>query len=387
MLELVERVRPDVIVSVYPLTTEVLGESAPRGASSTFRSSRASPTSPRCTTGPLRASTSICSRIPESEEEVRRVAGDETDVARGARLHASRVLRARATEPRRVRALGLPAGARSCSSRAAAGASATSRARSRPRSRSTRSRWSRACAAATTSSVRGSPSATSPSDRVRLVGFTEQMSEWLAAADALVHSTGGLTVLEAYIRGCPAISYGWGRGHIRGEQRRLPPLRPRRRSVGGEVRAGAGARRRALRSRPAPGLALRLAAVGGVARARARGVRADWFAPGARRARADGCAAAYGIERRLPDRGPRRAHLRRRPAPPGHAGRAGRSSTAAAARATFFLVGEQVARDPALAREIVDAGHEVALHGYRHRLLLRAPRRRAGRRPRPRPRP
>ena len=52
-------------------------------------------------------------------------------------------------------------------------------------------------------------------ERVRLVGFTEQMNEWLAAGDALIHSTGGLTVLEAYVRGCPTISYGWGRGHIR----------------------------------------------------------------------------------------------------------------------------------------------------------------------------
>ncbi len=41
------------------------------------------------------------------------------------------------------------------------------------------------------------------------------------------------------------------------------------------------------------------------------------------------------------------------------------------ARATFFLVGEQVARRPALARRIVAEGHEVALHGYRHTLLLR----------------
>jgi peptidoglycan/xylan/chitin deacetylase (PgdA/CDA1 family) len=40
-------------------------------------------------------------------------------------------------------------------------------------------------------------------------------------------------------------------------------------------------------------------------------------------------------------------------------------------RATFFLVGEQVARDPGLAREIAAAGHTVALHGYRHRNLLR----------------
>jgi peptidoglycan-N-acetylglucosamine deacetylase len=39
--------------------------------------------------------------------------------------------------------------------------------------------------------------------------------------------------------------------------------------------------------------------------------------------------------------------------------------------ATFFLVGEQVARDPALAREIVDAGHRIGLHCDRHRNMLR----------------
>ncbi|MGO9759938.1 MAG: polysaccharide deacetylase family protein [Solirubrobacteraceae bacterium] len=40
-------------------------------------------------------------------------------------------------------------------------------------------------------------------------------------------------------------------------------------------------------------------------------------------------------------------------------------------RATFFLVGEQVLRNPALAREIADAGHAIALHCHRHRNLLR----------------
>jgi peptidoglycan-N-acetylglucosamine deacetylase len=40
-------------------------------------------------------------------------------------------------------------------------------------------------------------------------------------------------------------------------------------------------------------------------------------------------------------------------------------------RATFFLVGEQVQRDPALAAEIVAAGHEVGVHCDRHRNLLR----------------
>ncbi|MEA2273550.1 MAG: peptidoglycan-N-acetylglucosamine deacetylase [Solirubrobacteraceae bacterium] len=43
----------------------------------------------------------------------------------------------------------------------------------------------------------------------------------------------------------------------------------------------------------------------------------------------------------------------------------------AGARATFFLVGEQVERLPSLAAEIVAAGHEVALHGQRHRNQLR----------------
>ena len=41
------------------------------------------------------------------------------------------------------------------------------------------------------------------------------------------------------------------------------------------------------------------------------------------------------------------------------------------AHATFFLVGEQVERRPDVARAIVDAGHEIGLHGYRHTLLLR----------------
>jgi peptidoglycan-N-acetylglucosamine deacetylase len=44
---------------------------------------------------------------------------------------------------------------------------------------------------------------------------------------------------------------------------------------------------------------------------------------------------------------------------------------AAGARATFFLVGEQVRRAPALAAEVVAAGHAVGVHGDRHRLLLR----------------
>ena len=44
---------------------------------------------------------------------------------------------------------------------------------------------------------------------------------------------------------------------------------------------------------------------------------------------------------------------------------------AAGAHATFFLVGEQVQRNPGLAAEIAAAGHGIALHCHRHRNLLR----------------
>lgn len=43
-------------------------------------------------------------------------------------------------------------------------------------------------------------------------------------------------------------------------------------------------------------------------------------------------------------------------------------------RATFFMLGSMVARDPGLAGDVAAAGHEVAVHGYRHRSqLLRFP--------------
>jgi len=98
-------------------------------------------------------------------------------------------------------------------------------------------------------------------------------------------------------------------------------------------------------------------------------VRPDWFGP-ALAAHVPRVAAAYRIECRLPtadrvaltfDDGP---HAQGTPAVLTELGRRGAS-------ATFFLVGEQVARHPGLAREIVDAGHEVAVHGFRHTLLLR----------------
>ncbi|MFL5830265.1 MAG: NAD-dependent epimerase/dehydratase family protein [Solirubrobacteraceae bacterium] len=57
--------------------------------------------------------------------------------------------------------------------------------------------------------------------RLRLMGFTDRMGDVLAAADVLIHSSAGLTVLEAIIRGCPVISYGFGVGHVRASNHAL----------------------------------------------------------------------------------------------------------------------------------------------------------------------
>jgi peptidoglycan/xylan/chitin deacetylase (PgdA/CDA1 family) len=40
-------------------------------------------------------------------------------------------------------------------------------------------------------------------------------------------------------------------------------------------------------------------------------------------------------------------------------------------RATFFMLGDMVRRHPGVARDVAEAGHEVAVHGDRHRNLLR----------------
>jgi peptidoglycan/xylan/chitin deacetylase (PgdA/CDA1 family) len=101
----------------------------------------------------------------------------------------------------------------------------------------------------------------------------------------------------------------------------------------------------------------------------AAGSLAAWCAPAAAPV-APLVASAFRIPRRLArptgiaitfDDGP---HAQGTPAVLRELERAG-------ARATFFLVGEQVERLPALAAEIAAAGHEVGVHGFRHVLLLR----------------
>lgn len=48
---------------------------------------------------------------------------------------------------------------------------------------------------------------------VRVVGFTERMERVLAAADVVVHTTGGVTCLEALTIGCPIVAFGPPAGH------------------------------------------------------------------------------------------------------------------------------------------------------------------------------
>lgn len=55
-------------------------------------------------------------------------------------------------------------------------------------------------------------------------GFTDRMGDLLGAADVLIHSTAGLTVLEAQVRGTRVISYGWGAGHVRVNNRAFAQL-------------------------------------------------------------------------------------------------------------------------------------------------------------------
>ncbi len=60
--------------------------------------------------------------------------------------------------------------------------------------------------------------------RVRVFGFTDRMPELLAAADVLVHSTGGVTCLEAKAAGTPVVSYGLPVGHARLNTRAMAGL-------------------------------------------------------------------------------------------------------------------------------------------------------------------
>ncbi len=60
--------------------------------------------------------------------------------------------------------------------------------------------------------------------RVRILGFTDQMRELMAASDVVVHSTGGVTCLEALVLGKPLIAFGVPPGHARWNAKAIAAL-------------------------------------------------------------------------------------------------------------------------------------------------------------------
>jgi processive 1,2-diacylglycerol beta-glucosyltransferase len=213
LLGLVDRVEPDVVVSVYPVTTEVLG----------WMRRRRLLTVPACAAvtdlSSLRywAAPGIDLHLlthPESIAEVREIAGEATEIRCVHGLTAEEFARPRdSTEARRD--LGLPARGKVVVV-SGGGWAVGDLAGAVETALDVDGVACVVCLCGRNDSVKAALERDfTASDRVRVVGFTEAMGDWLAAGDALVHSTAGLTVLESHIRGCPAISYGWGRGHIR----------------------------------------------------------------------------------------------------------------------------------------------------------------------------
>src|SRR5436190_884833 len=94
-------------------------------------------------------------------------------------------------------------------------------------------------------------------------------------------------------------------------------------------------------------------------------VAAAWSAP-ALAAVAAPVAGALGVPRRLEREGGVAITFDDGPHPDGTPAVL-EVLAAAGVRATFFLVGEQVERNPALAAEIAAAGHGIESHGHVHR--------------------
>jgi processive 1,2-diacylglycerol beta-glucosyltransferase len=146
---------------------------------------------------------------PESAPEVERIAGPGRIVAaRG--LHDERFLEpASPAEARRT--LGLPAaGPVVCVSGGGWGVGAVERA---ARIAATVPHATVLALCGHNERLRADLERTQPA--VRALPFVDEMPLVLSASDVLVHSTAGLTVLEALLVGCRPISFGWGVGHIR----------------------------------------------------------------------------------------------------------------------------------------------------------------------------
>ncbi|HZP72839.1 MAG TPA: hypothetical protein VFA97_05605 [Gaiellaceae bacterium] len=199
LLAAIEERRPDVIVSTYPIATDVLGHLRRSGRLRTPAVAAITDLSA------LRywASPGIDLHLlthPESEAEVRSIAGPGRVVAaRG--LHDERFLEPH--DPAAARAaLGVepPVVMVSGGGWGVGDVAGASRI---------------AAEQANVIVLAGHNERLLELTNVRVLPFVHDFASVLAAADVLVHATAGLTILEALLVGCRPISYGWDVGHVR----------------------------------------------------------------------------------------------------------------------------------------------------------------------------
>ena len=247
LMRLVEELRPDAIVSTYPGTTEVYGRLRLNGRLGVPLVSAITDLSALRWWSHPGVDLHLVTH-PESAEEVRAIAGPDTRVVAVRGLNDPRF----ATPPSREdgrRALGLPLDGKLVVVSGGGwgvgdveGAIATALALDDVRV---------AVMCGHNEALRQRLAARfGRVERVTLLGFTTEVPALFAGADALVHSTAGLTVLEAWAVGCPVISYGWGRGHIRANNRAFARFGIA--DVARDRDALAGALRRALARRGSP---------------------------------------------------------------------------------------------------------------------------------------
>ncbi len=208
--------RPDVVVSTYPGVTEVLGRLRTQGRLAIPLVSAITDLAALRYWSHAGADLHLITH-PESEPEVRAIAGARTRIVAARGMNDPRFAAPPTREQGRA-ALGLPLDGRLVVVSGGGwgvgdldGAVATALALDDVRVAVMCGRNEELLARMR--------AAFGSEPRVTLLGFTTQVPELFAAADALVHSTAGLTVLEAWTLGCPTISYGWGRGHIRANNR------------------------------------------------------------------------------------------------------------------------------------------------------------------------